>query len=349
MAAATEVATTSSPHESLHPEGRPGNGAAAARTEQLFAEYGRTVQGLCHALLRDRAEAEDAAQQTFLAAHRALTNGTEPREPAAWLATIARNECWARIRTRMREPLPVEALETAATTNDPLAEAIRRADLAALWNAIEELPRQQRDALLLREFGGLTYGELAVALAVTGPAVESLLFRARQRLRRRLRAAYATISGASWIDALVRLVAGGGAPAVAKVAALGVGAAALGSSAVVVPHVFDNHRPSSGPLRTPAAVVRRRTPPPTLAVRLAAPTVVDRVVTTEAVHRSRATEAEHRGSVREAEHARSEEDGGGGPVLVGPLDGHSGSDGDGHDGSGGDVGSDGGSGPEDGH
>jgi RNA polymerase sigma-70 factor, ECF subfamily len=359
--AATEVATASAPHESPHAGGRPGAGAAAARTEQLFAEYGRTVQGLCHALLRDRAEAEDAAQQTFLSAHRALANGTEPREPAAWLATIARNECWARIRVRMREPLPVEALETATTTNDPLAEAIRRADLAALWHAIEELPRQQRDALVLREFGGLTYDELAVALAVTGPAVESLLFRARQRLRRRLRAAYAAISGASWIDALVRLVAGGGAPVAAKVAALGVGATAVGSSAVVVPHMFDNHRPSSGPLRAPAAVVQRSTPPSTPAP-LPAPMVVDRVVTTQAVHRSRVAEAEqHRGSLPEAEHARGGEDGDGSgpgpasspaaspapapapvvqPLTVEPLDGHSGSDGGGHGGSGIDGGSD---------
>jgi RNA polymerase sigma-70 factor, ECF subfamily len=332
---AAEVATTSAPHESPDAHG-------AARTEQLFAEYGRTVHGLCNALLRDRAEAEDAAQQTFLSAHRALANGTEPREPAAWLATIARNECWARIRTRMREPLPVEELETASTTDDPLAEAIRRADLAALWHAIEELPRQQRDALLLREFGGLTYDELAVALAVTGPAVESLLFRARQRLRRRLRAAFAAISGASWLDALVRLVAGGAAPVAAKVAALGVGAAAVGSSAVVVPHVFDNHRPSQAPLRAPAAVEHRSKPPSTRAP-LPAPTLVQQVVTTQAVHRS---ETEHRGSLPEAEHASRGEDGESGsgppqgpaptspvPLTVEPLDGHSGGGDGGHDGS----------------
>ncbi len=114
-----------------------------------------------------------------------------------------------------------------STANDPLAEAIRRADLRALWAAIEALPRPQREALLLREFGGLSYAELAAALAVSEPAVESLLFRARHRLRTKLRAVYASLSGASWIDALVRLAAGGGAPVAAKVAVLGVGAAAL--------------------------------------------------------------------------------------------------------------------------
>jgi hypothetical protein len=193
-------------------------------------------------------------------------NGTEPREPAAWLATIARNECWSRISARMREPLATEQLETVFTTNDPLAEAIRRADLAALWRAIEALPRQQRDALLLREFGGLTYGELSAALAVSGAAVESLLFRARHRLRGQLRTVYASVSGASWIDALVRMFAGG--PVAAKVAVLG--AAVVGSTAVVVPNVLDNHRPH-GTQRTPAVVHRSKARP--------TPLLIERVVT----------------------------------------------------------------------
>jgi RNA polymerase sigma factor (sigma-70 family) len=247
------VATTSAPHESLHPHGRPDDGAAAARTGELFTAYQRTVVGICRALLRDASEAEDAAQQTFLSAHRALLNGVEPREPAAWLATIARNECWARIKTRMREPLPAHELEIASTQADPLAEAIRRADLAALWRAIEALPRQQRDALLLREFGGLTYDELAAALAVSAPAVESLLFRARSRLRTQLRAAYASVSGASWLETLARIFAGGGAPVAAKVAALGVGAAAVTGGAVVAPTLLDRHTRAPAPAhRTPA-------------------------------------------------------------------------------------------------
>jgi RNA polymerase sigma-70 factor (ECF subfamily) len=319
--------------------------AAAARIEQLFTEYGRTVGGLCHALLRNRAEAEDAAQQTFLSAQRALANGIEPREPAAWLATIARNECCARNRARMREPLPVEALETASTTNDPLVEAIRRADLAALWQAIEELPRQQRDALLLREFGGLTYDELASALAVSGAAVESLLFRARQRLRRQLRAVFASITGASWVDAIVRLFAGGGAPAAAKVAALGVGAAAVGSSAVVVPHAFDNHRPLHSPLRTPALMVHRRKPAPPALRR--APALVALVATTPVARASRGHESEHHGNLPEPEHATDGGDGGPDPATKSPMlesvEGHSGpgdgggdggNDGSGNDGSG---------------
>src|SRR5882672_2670818 len=88
QAAETEEATASTPHH-RDAQGRPDYGAAAARTEELYRDHGRLVGGLCRALLRDPAEGEDAAQQVFLAAHRALLNGTSPREPAAWLATIA--------------------------------------------------------------------------------------------------------------------------------------------------------------------------------------------------------------------------------------------------------------------
>jgi RNA polymerase sigma factor (sigma-70 family) len=352
ITAAMEAATTSAPHESQRPHGRPDDGAAAARTEELYGRYGRTVKGLCGALLRDRSEAEDASQQTFLSAHRALLNGTEPLEPAAWLATIARNECWGRIRTRMREPLPVHEFETASLQPDPLAEAIRRADLAALWVAIEALPRQQRDALLLREFGGLSYGELAEALAVSEPAIESLLFRARHRLRGQLRAAYASLSGASWIDALVRLFAGGGAPVAAKVAALGVGAAAVGSSAVVVPHVLDNHRHVRPAVTMPARVHPKRqdaVPAPVSTKRVvfepakAAPHRVASVVRTVVPSTSQGRDSERHsagdetkvsssaaGDVQEVEHAQKREsasnDNGSGSAGGGD-EGHTGSSG----------------------
>jgi RNA polymerase sigma factor (sigma-70 family) len=210
---------------------------------------------LCRALLRDPTEAEDASQQVFLSAHRSLLNGAEPREPAAWLATIARNECWARIRTRTWEPLTTDAADVVGGV-DPVYEAIRRADLAALWRAIRALPRQQREALLLREFGGLRYDELAAALAVTEPAVESLLFRARARLRVQLKPIRASLVP------LARWLVGGGAPALAaKAVAVGL----VTGTAVVAPEVVERrHAPPAAP-GPRAPVVRRapsRTPPP---------------------------------------------------------------------------------------
>jgi RNA polymerase sigma factor (sigma-70 family) len=139
------------------------------------------VLGLCRLLLRDPVEADDAAQQVFLSAHQAILRGSPPRDQAAWMAAIARNECRARIRARMREPL--ELPELPSDLPDPLAAAIRAADLQAVWIALGELPRRQRNALVLRELSGLSYHELGRALGVSQSAVESLLFRARQQVR----------------------------------------------------------------------------------------------------------------------------------------------------------------------
>jgi RNA polymerase sigma-70 factor (ECF subfamily) len=160
--------------------------AVAARLAALFDQHASMVLGLCRLLLRDHHEAEDAAQQTFVSAYRSMLRGSEPRDAAPWLAAIARNECRARIRQRMRSPMAIEGEveELLADRSDDLAdEADRRAELAALTAAIAELPARQREAVALRDFLGLSYEEVASTLSVSVPVVESLLFRARRRLR----------------------------------------------------------------------------------------------------------------------------------------------------------------------
>ncbi len=142
------------------------------------------VYGVCRLILRDPVEAEDAAQQTFLSAYRGLLSGQEPRQASAWLGTIARNECRARLRSRSTEP--------GRLVREPVGDELqhdvgRREEIHALCAALAELPPQQRDAIVLREFYGLSYAEVGAALGLTGPAVESLLFRSRKRLQEQLR------------------------------------------------------------------------------------------------------------------------------------------------------------------
>lgn len=158
--------------------------AVGARVAALFDEHAGMVLGLCRLLLRDHHEAEDACQQTFVSAYRALLRGTEPREVAPWLAAIARNECRARLRRRARAPLALDdELEIADTASDLAEVADRRAELDLLATEIAKLPSRQREAIALRDFLGLSYEEVASALSVSVPVVESLLFRARRRLR----------------------------------------------------------------------------------------------------------------------------------------------------------------------
>ena len=211
----------------------------AAHVEQLYESHAGLVRSVCRSLLRDRVEAEDAVQQTFLSAQRALLNGSEPRDAGAWLATIARHESLARVRGRMREPLPMEVEEHQAAP-DAHAEVVGRHDAGALRDALAELPVQQREAILLREVRGFSYQEVAASLSVTTSAVESLLFRARRRLQTRLQGSLAALSLGEWVqplrDLASRLVGGGiAAPAAAKVAVVGLGTAVVAGGAVVGP------------------------------------------------------------------------------------------------------------------
>ena len=210
---------------------------AGIRVAALYEAHGRTIVGLCRFLLRDATEAEDAAQQSFLSAYRSLLGGAVPREPAAWLAAIARNECWLRIKRRMREPLALH--EVPCPQADPLEAAARNADFATLRAGLEALSQPQREAFMLREFAGLSYSELALALGVTEPAVDSLLFRARTSLRRALSAANGILVPVALRDQLARLIPGFDQPAVgtlAKLASLPIAAkvAAAGAGAMLV-------------------------------------------------------------------------------------------------------------------
>jgi RNA polymerase sigma factor (sigma-70 family) len=144
------------------------------------------VFALCSVLLRHRQEAEDATQQVFLSAQRSMLAGTVPEEPSAWLATIARNECLSRLRRPRPQTVPLRD-EDHPTGADIPDLVLRRAEIAALSAAISGLPPAQRQAVILRDFYGLSYKEISLALGVSGPAVESLLFKSRKRLQQRLR------------------------------------------------------------------------------------------------------------------------------------------------------------------
>jgi RNA polymerase sigma factor (sigma-70 family) len=293
----TEAATANAGPEPSR-AGRPHPGRPARLLAELFDKYAPLVLGTCRGMLRDRHEAEDAAQQTFLSAYAALLSGTVPREPAAWLATIARNECRTRIEERMRRPLPVA--DAYAKTSDPADEAARAADVESLRRALAELPRQQRRAFVLREFSGLSYDELAVALGVSGPAIESLLFRARRRLRVSLRAAAAAASSlpAGIRDLFAQLAAGpsdapatvaklGSAPLLAKLAGVGAGAAFLTAGATSVLPVRHHAPRHVGPARAAVGDATRRRP-------IVRPTPVPKAFAVATTHESRHEELARR-------------------------------------------------------
>lgn len=166
----------------------PSREEAAVCVGGLFERHGRMVYGICRAMLRDAHDAEDATQQVFLSAYTALLGGAVVRDPGGWLATIARNECRARIAAGMRRPLSVAAddLEAVPAVAD---EQLRQSQRDEIMGALAELPERQREAVILRYLHGLRNGEVATALGLSRPATQALLFRARRALRVSLRPA----------------------------------------------------------------------------------------------------------------------------------------------------------------
>jgi RNA polymerase sigma-70 factor (ECF subfamily) len=131
-------------------------------------------------------EAEDLVQDTFLQVFR-KAGGYRPEGMfGSWLFRIAGN--LARSRLRRRKILGwvrFEAAEHDLASRDPGPDADleRRQEAARLHAAIDRLPGRQKEALVLHRFQGLRYKEVAVAMDVTVPAVESLIQRSLAFLR----------------------------------------------------------------------------------------------------------------------------------------------------------------------
>jgi RNA polymerase sigma factor (sigma-70 family) len=133
------------------------------------------------------ADPEDALQDVFIRAYRALRANDRPVLLRAWLYRIAHNRCIDELRRPCPAPSELAADAQPAFgapcgANEPAVAAERSADLARLVADVRTLPGQQRSALLMRELQGLSYEELASALSISLPAVKSLLLRARTGL-----------------------------------------------------------------------------------------------------------------------------------------------------------------------
>jgi RNA polymerase sigma factor (sigma-70 family) len=160
---------------------QPRGDETSSGIEALFEDHAPMVLAICRYHLRDHQAAEDAAQETFLSAHRSLLGGTRPRDPAAWLATIARNQCRRGLRTRTPHAAPFDDAR-AGTVADPADIVADRAALTEVTSAIAHLPPRQREALVMRELWGLSYEQVAAAMHLSASAVDSLLSRARRTL-----------------------------------------------------------------------------------------------------------------------------------------------------------------------
>ena len=156
-------------------------------TEYLYENYGQRVFTFCYSRLRNREEAQDAAQTTFIYVLRSLQRGVVPEFELAWLLKIAFNVCRGTRRSSGRLTSVTQEVEDIDELAAPQAAGYEGSErLEALRDGLAHLPERQRRGILLREWQGLSYAEIADELDLSVGAVETLLFRARRNLASRL-------------------------------------------------------------------------------------------------------------------------------------------------------------------
>jgi RNA polymerase sigma factor (sigma-70 family) len=158
---------------------RVGAGDEAAFAT-LYQRHNAALLSFCRHMVGNREDGEDALQQTFLRAHRALVAGQVPDSVRSWLFAIARNRCLTLIAARRTAAVPVEDVEISY---DGLSEQVRsRADLRELVADLTRLPDDQRAALVMSELGDLSHVEIADAIGCQPGKVKALVFQARTSL-----------------------------------------------------------------------------------------------------------------------------------------------------------------------
>ena len=162
--------------------------AARLSFEEAFAAHQRVVYRYAYALTRERALAEDVAQEVFLRLHHHLEAAQREGLLRAWLLRVTANVARNLLRTRHRaaardEAFAVDALQTAAVSAAPDESLLRQTEIAEAQRALSKLKEPMRSCLVLKH-EGLSYREIAVALDLKEANIGSLIARGRREFIR---------------------------------------------------------------------------------------------------------------------------------------------------------------------
>jgi RNA polymerase sigma-70 factor (ECF subfamily) len=162
--------------------------------EELFTQHKDRVYRLALRLVRNAADAEDVAQRVFLRVYERMDTIRRELELSHWLYRITMNLSIDLLRARKRgagtASLDEGGEETGITLHDRIAdpspgqaEQCERSErAAAVQDALTRLPEKYRSVLILREFEGMSYDEVATLLGVSEKVVGVRLIRAKQKL-----------------------------------------------------------------------------------------------------------------------------------------------------------------------
>lgn len=169
-------------------------GGDNAAFDALMARYRRPVLSFVSRMVADSLDAEDIAQDVFVRAYRNMLKPSFRKRAAAfssWLFQVARNATLDHCRYRKRHPVcslaDMEAEALTGTVRTAADHAVANETGAAIAAEVAKLPEEQRVAIVLSEYEGLSYVEIAAIMHCSVKAVESRLYRARRSLRQQLR------------------------------------------------------------------------------------------------------------------------------------------------------------------
>ena len=163
----------------------------------LVDRHRSAIVNLTYRYLKNRADADDVAQEVFLRVYRARKRYQPKAKFTTWLYRVAVNASLNEARSRKSRAIfgaatlapgddesPAGPAVADGTAPAPPVEAERSELRALVRRAVDQLPDRQRMALILNKFHGLSYEDLAETLELTVPAVKSLLVRARENVRK---------------------------------------------------------------------------------------------------------------------------------------------------------------------
>ena len=172
---------------------------------QLVLRWERPIYALAYRMIGREEDARDVGQETFLRAFRALSGFKGQAKFSSWLYRITLNLCRDWIRRERRKPVAqapegVDLIELAgeATPTESIEDLVARKELSqAVAQAMARLPEEQRTAIILKEYHGLTFQEIADLLDCPLSTVKTRLYQGLSVLRRQLQQPNVLREGAS--------------------------------------------------------------------------------------------------------------------------------------------------------
>ena len=172
------------PHDEDQLLARAGTGDPEAFS-RLVELYEKPVYNLCYRMLGDRHQAEDAAQEAFMRAFKAISRYDPNRKFITWLLSIASNYCIDQHRKRRLELVDMDAvapIDLAAQGPGVEAQIAQQEEDDYIQGLLGTLAKKDRAAVVLHYWYGYSYQEIAEQLSLTESAVKSRMHRARQSL-----------------------------------------------------------------------------------------------------------------------------------------------------------------------